>query len=151
MKKDNDKINTLLESNYSKKEKTALYENYILDSTNTTYPLIKKFFTDNGLNIDNYLKYKLQNFESDKKDNGTLKGKSISNSRKEKLYKYVNDMNISYNQKLLIIGTEYKLNNQERTTLANYINNSNLKKQEKLTLYEKMKGFTVYKNETIKW
>ena len=47
MKKDSSKISVLTKSKYTNKEKQALYENYILDSTNTTYPLIKKFFSEN--------------------------------------------------------------------------------------------------------
>lgn len=149
MKKDTSKISVLTKSKYTNKEKQALYENYILDSTNTTYPLIKKFFSENGLNINSYLNYTLQNFESDKKDNGTVKGKSISGSRKKKVYNYINNMDISYTQRLLLIGTQYKLNNTERARLANFVNNSDLSYDEKMTLYGKFKGFKVYKNGTI--
>ena len=149
MKKDSSKISVLTKSKYTNKEKQALYENYILDSTNTTYPLIKKFFSENGLNINSYLNYTLQNFESDKKDNGTVKGKSISGSRKKKVYNYINNMDISYTQRLLLIGTQYKLNNTERARLANFVNNSDLSYDEKMTLYGKFKGFKVYKNGTI--
>ena len=58
-------------------------------------------------------------------------------------------MDISYTQRLLLIGTQYKLNNTERARLANFVNNSDLSYDEKMTLYGKFKGFKVYKNGTI--
>lgn len=61
-------------------------------------------------------------------------------------------MNITREQKLILLGMQYKLSNSERTELANLINKlPNTSKDEKMKLYEKMQGFTVYKNGTIKW
>jgi len=148
---DNDKINLLLDREYSSNTTTALYENCILSSQDETYPLIKQFFTDKGLNINKYLEYKTQGFESDKKDDGTVNGKSISGSKKKKVYDYVADMKISYTQRLLLLGTQYKLEQNQRTTLFNYINSSSLKNSEKLELFGKIQGFTVYKDGTVKW
>lgn len=145
--KTKDKIQVLLDSNYSDKEISALYENYILSSTNKTYSLIK----ESGIDIKEYLKYEQQDFKSDVKDDGTVKGKTVSNSKKTKEYDYVNNMNISYNQKLLILGLSYKLNNAERSKLANYINGFNLNKTKKLEAFSKIKGFTVYKDGRVKW
>lgn len=146
---DSEKIKILLSSNYSQKEKAAIYEKSILSSQDETYPALKKLFTNKGLNINNYLEYKSQKFEANKKDDGTVKGKSVSGTKKKKVYNYVNKMDISYTQKLVLLGTQYKLSNTERNTLANYINNSDLSYDEKMTLYGKFKGFKVYKNGTI--
>jgi len=151
VKNNKEKIKVLTDSNYSNKELTALYENYILSSSDTEYPVIKEIFTNDGLNIKKYLKYKTQDFTSDKEDDGTLSGKTVSGSKKEKVYKYVNNMDITYTQKLLLLGMDYTLNNTEQTTLANYINNSSLSSKEKLDLFGKLKGFTVYKDGTIEW
>ena len=147
MKKDNEKINVLVNANYTDKEKTALYENYILSSTNTTYPLLKK----SGIDIDEYMKYLQQDFKSEKKDNGTTSGKTVAGSAKRKTYEYVNSMNISYEQKLLLLGTQYKLNNAERTKLYNYVKTLDYSQEEMQKVFEKLQGFTVYKNGRVTW
>ena len=97
------------------------------------------------------MKYKQQDFESDKLDDGTLNGKSVSGSAKQKVYNYINGMNISYEEKLILIGSKYKLANAERNKLAQYINTLSLSKQKKLELYGKMKGFTAYKDGRVTW
>lgn len=145
--KDKDKLEILLNSNYSSKEKTAIYENYILSSTNTTYPLLKK----SGIDIDEYMKYLQQDFKSEKKDNGTTSGKTVAGSAKRKTYKYVNSMNISYEQKLLLLGTQYKLNNAERTKLYNYVKTLDYSQEEMQKVFEKLQGFTVYKDGRVTW
>lgn len=145
--KDKDKLEILLNSNYSSKEKTAIYENYILSSTNTTYPLLKK----SGIDIDEYMKYLQQDFKSDKKDNGTTSGKTVAGSAKRKTYEYVNNMNISYEQKLLLLGTQYKLNDTERTKLYNYVKTLDYSQEEMQKVFEKLQGFTVYKDGRVTW
>ena len=147
MKKDNEKINVLVNANYTDKEKTAIYENYILSSTNTTYPLLKK----SGIDIDEYMKYLQQDFKSEKKDNGTTSGKTVAGSAKRKTYEYVNSMNISYEQKLLLLGTQYKLNNAERTKLYNYVKTLDYSQEEMQKVFEKLQGFTVYKDGRVTW
>lgn len=145
--KNKDKIQILLDSKYSDKEITAIYENYIKNAKDTQYDIISK----SGINIKEYLKYKQQEFESDKKEDGTTTGKTISGSKKKKEYSYVNSMNITYEQKLLLLGMNYTLTNKEQTKLANYVNNMKLTKQEKLDIYEKLSGFKVYKNGRVTW
>lgn len=145
--KDKDKLEILLNSNYSSKEKSAIYENYILSSTNTTYPLLKK----SGIDIDEYMKYLQQDFKSEKKDNGTTSGKTVAGSAKIKTYEYVNSMNISYEQKLLLLGTQYKLNNAERTKLYNYVKTLDYSQEEMQKVFEKLQGFTVYKDGRVTW
>lgn len=145
--KDKDKLEILLNSNYSSKEKSAIYENYILSSTNTTYPLLKK----SGIDIDEYMKYLQQDFKSEKKDNGTTSGKTVTGSAKRKTYEYVNSMNISYEQKLLLLGMQYKLNNAERTKLYNYVKTLDYSQEEMQKVFEKLQGFTVYKNGRVTW
>ena len=146
-KKDKDKIQVLINSNYSNNEIKSLYESEIKNKNDVTYDIISK----SGINIKEYLKYKQQEFESDKKDDGTTTGKTVSGSKKTKVYNYVNNMNISYNQKLLLLGLQYNLTSEEKTKLANYVNNMNVSKQDKLDIYEKFSGFTVYKDGRVTW
>ena len=145
--KDKDKIQILLNSNYSTKEITGIYENYIKSSKDSQYDVLNQ----SGIDIKEYLKYKQQEFESDKKEDGTVDGKTVSGSKKRKVYSYVNNMNISYNQKLLLLGMQYSLTNTEKTKLAKYVNNMKISKNEKLDIYEKLSGFTVYKNGRVTW
>lgn len=145
--KNKDKIQILLDSKYSEKEKKAIYENYIISSSDTEYAVMSK----TGINFTEYLKYKQQDFSSDKKDDGTTTGKTVSGSKKTKVYDYINNMNIDYNQKLVLLGTQYTLTSSEKSKLANYINELSIKKDEKLKIYEKLKGFTVYKNGRVTW
>ena len=145
--KEKDKIQILLDSKYTDKQITQIYETYIRNQNEKEYATISK----TGIDIKEYLKYKQQDFESNKKDDGTTKGKTVSGSKKKKVYEYVNNMNITYNQKLLLLGMQYSLKDSEKTKLANYINNLKITKDEKLEIYERVSGFKVYKNGTVKW
>ena len=145
--KDKDKIQILLDSDYTDKQITQIYETYIRNENEKEYATMSK----TGIDIKEYLEYKQQDFESDKKDDGTTTGKTISGSKKKKVYEYVNNMNITYNQKLLLLGMQYSLKDSEKTKLANYINNLDITKDEKLETYERVSGFKVYKNGTVKW
>ena len=145
--KDKDKIQILLDSNYSNKEISSIYENYIKNTKDTQYYIIE----ESGIDIKEYLKYKQQNFESDRKEDGTINGKAISKSKQKKEYEYVNNMKITYNQKLILLGMQYSLTSGEKTKLANYVNDMKLNKKEKLEVYGKLKGFKVYKNGRVTW
>lgn len=150
--KGKDKIQILLDSNYSNSQKTAIYENYIRTKPKENEADLFKVLKQSNINIDEYLKYEQQDFKSDKEDNGTTSGKSVSGSKKKKVYSYVNNMKITKDQKLILLGSQYKLDNNERTELANLINKlPNQTKDEKMKLYGKMKGFTVYKNGKVSW
>lgn len=147
MKKDSEKIDVIVNSNYSNKEKTLLYENYILSKSNTTYPLIKQ----TGIDINEYLRYTQQEFESDKIDNGTTSGKTVSGSSKKKAYEYVNNMNITYEQRLMLLGMRYALTNTEQTRLYNYVTTLDYSQEEMKEVFEKLKGFTVYNDGRVTW
>lgn len=141
------KMNILEKANYSNNIKAEIYSNTIGqkdDNYNTIYK-------NAGININEYLKYKQQDFTSNKKDDGTIKGKSISGSKKNKLFKYVNSMYSSYENRLLLLGTQYKLSSSERNTLFEYVNSLNVNYEDKLEFLGKCKGFTVYKNGTVKY
>lgn len=143
-----EKMNVLANANYSDKTKSSIYSNTIGKEDDSYNKILKK----TNINISEYLKYKQQDFESDKKDDGTLNGKAISNSKKTKVYNYVNNMNINYDSKLLLIGMQYKLTSSEMGKVVKIIDNlPDTTKDEKLKIYDRMQGFKVYKNGTIKW
>ncbi len=144
--KDKEKIQIVIDSSYSNQEKLALYENYI-NSKDSVLPIVKSA----NININEYLKYKTQDFSADKEDDGTIKGKTISGSKKEKVYNYIENMNITYMQKLMLYGMEYTLSDNEQGQIANYINSLNKTKSEKLDMLSKFQGTTIYKDGSFKY
>ena len=148
--KTNDKIQILLESKYTDKEIVSIYENYIKSENDSEYEVLNKLNVNN--NIKEYLKYKQQEFKSDYKEDGTDKGKPISGSEKQKVYEYVNKSKFTYNQRLLILGMKYKLTDSEREKVYNIVDsNTKLTVKEKLEIYKKFKGFTVYKDGRVSY
>lgn len=149
LEKDKEKKQILSESNYSLTTKEIIYKNTFGKEDD----LYNNVLAKNKIDINEYLKYKLQDFESDKEDDGTKQGKSVSGSKKEKVYKYVNNMNITRQQKLAILGTQYKLNRNEQKELYEYINKIPRQTQEeKLNIFSKYSSnFTIYKNNTMSY
>lgn len=148
--KSRDKIELLLKGNYTNKEKTAIFENFIAPKNDKEYKELMKY-TD--VNIKEYLEYKTQNFQSDIEDNGTTTGNPINGSKKEKVVNYVEKMNIPYEQKLLLLGKRYKLTNGEMRVVSQYINDlyssQTINATERLKMFENLQGFTAYKDGRI--
>lgn len=154
MKKDNEKLGVLVNSNYTNKEKQALYENYIKSTTDAKYDIVK---TVNNFNISTYLEYKLASsndqFKADKKDDGTVSGKTISGSAKNKKYDYIINMkNTPYMQKVIMFGLENTPSKSDKATIVNYISSLPGKtNKEKLEILDEFSWITIYKNGTIKY
>lgn len=148
-----DKIQILLDSTYSNKEIGAIYENYIKAEKDTEYDII---VNNAKVNIKTYLKFKQQEFESDKKDDGTLNGKTVSKSKQKKLIEYLNKIHankeITGNQSLLLYAIHgYATTSSQKKQLVNYVQSLSLKRNEKLKLFDKFSGFTVYKDGRVKY
>lgn len=140
------KCKLLRQSELSNKDKATIYE-MDLGKNDTTYQQLKS----TRIKIDEYLKYKEANLKADRVDDGTINGKAVSGSLKAKKVAFINNMNITYEQKLLLLGKDYKLSTQERRYLANYINGLKMTGKEKLDLYGSLKGFKVYKDGRVTW
>ena len=152
MHKNEEKLKVLVDGNYSAKTKEIIYENNIKSSTDKKYDIVKC----SGLNINEYLKYKLEDsnksFSSDKKDDGTIKGKSITNSAKTKKYNYINSMNGTYTQKAILFGLESTPTKTDKQTIVNYITSLPGKsKQEKLDMLGEFNWITLYKDGTFRY
>lgn len=151
--KNKDKISILIKNNYTNKEKQAIYENYIKSKTDNKYEIVKA----TGLNINSYLKYKLaesnNEFASDKKDDGTVKGKSVTNSAKNKKYNYINSMqNTTYIQKAVLFGLEYSPEKTDKNTIVNYITSLPGKTdKEKLDMLSEFSWIKIYKDGTFSY
>lgn len=147
VEKSEEKIKILEETDIPLKSKSSIYTNTVGKSDDFYSNVLK----ESNININEYLKYKQQKFESDKKDDGTLEGKTVTNSKKKKVYNYVNNMNITYNQKLLILGKQYKLSDSEQKKLYQYINSiPGQTSEEKLEIFKMYtNNFQIYKNGTM--
>lgn len=146
--KKRDKIQILLDSEYSNKEKVTIYENYIKSDSDLEYKAISK----TNINFDEYLKYKQQEFISDKQDDGSLNGKTVNKSKQKKVEQYLNSIDITDNQRLLLYAMNgYSMTSSQKKQLAEYTNNLNLSKEDKLRVFDKFSGFKVYKDGRVTW
>ena len=148
--KDSEKLEVLANSKYNEKTKKAIYENS-LGKKDTKYDIVKESFTGSGLNMSKYLQYKAQEFKADKKDDGTVNGKSITGSKKDKVFDYIDSIKgATYTQKLILYALEYRPRNaSDREIVENYVRNMpNRTVKEKLEIMSKFAGVTVYKNNS---
>ena len=148
--KDSEKLEVLANSKYDEKTKKAIYENS-LGKKDTKYDIVKGSFTGSGLNMSKYLQYKAQEFKADKKNDGTVNGKSITGSKKDKVFDYINSIKgATYTQKLILYALEYKpSSSSDREIVENYVRNlPNKTAKEKLEIMSKFAGVTVYKNDS---
>lgn len=89
-------------------------------------------------NVYDYYIFKSQEFTSDKDKNG----KTISGSKKKKIIKYINSMNISaVNKAILIKFNNYSVEGSDKK-IINYINSQNLTKEEKSKILTEL-GYTI--------
>jgi hypothetical protein len=148
--KDSEKLEVLANSKYNEKTKKAIYENS-LGKKDTKYDIVKESFTGSGLNMSKYLQYKAQEFKADKKDDGTVNGKSITGSKKDKVFDYIDSIKgATYTQKLILYALEYKpSSSSDREIVENYVRNMpNRTVKEKLEIMSKFAGVTAYKNNS---
>ncbi len=145
--KDSEKLEILANSKYDEKTKKAIYENS-LGKKDTKYDIVKESFTGSGLNMSKYLQYKAQEFKADKKDDGTVNGKSITGSKKDKVFDYIDSIKgATYTQKLILYALEYKpSSSSDREIVENYVRNMpNRTVKEKLEIMSKFAGVTLNK------
>lgn len=119
--------------------------------------------TENSLNAYNNIRYfngyaivggkfyntyatDLQNITSDKDANG----KTITNSRKEKVADYINNLNIPYGDKIILYKSEYKGDDTYNAEIVDYLNNrDDISYEEMVTILHAL-GFTV-KGDRATW
>lgn len=133
------KNEVLLDANYSDKVKSVLY-------TNTTgkEDSLYNILSNGNIDINEYLEYKIKDskdeFSADKDKNGN----SISGSSKKKVYNYVNNNITGVGNRLIILGSQYKLQNSERQALTDYINKTVTNNSDRLEIFKKLsKNYTV--------
>ena len=141
-----DKAEYLYNANMSEKAKTVIYETSVLtgfddEKKYKDYKTVKAA----GVDINSWLSYSKQEFKADKNSSG----KSISGSRKNKVLKYINSLNLSIPQKAIMLRTEYPSEDKYNKQIINYVSNLSLSREEKVEIFENI-GMTV-KNNRVYW
>ena len=136
--KKQDIIGEIINTNLTDDAKMSLYQDTYKDK-------FSNYATELGFDADTYLEYKAQDFSADKDKNG----KSISGSKKRKVFDYVNSMDIPYEQKLLLVKSEYNSFNDNNVEIIEYIENSGMSYDDKMDLYKTL-GFKI-DGDTISW
>lgn len=135
-----DIIGVIKGTNLTDDQKAFLYDRYYA-STETLNAV-----TTLGIDFDSYLDYESQEFEADKDEDG----KSISGSKKKKVFDYINSMDIDFEQKLVLAKLQYNSYDEYNHDLINYLNESDLTYEEEVELLKKM-GFEVDSEGNITW
>ena len=89
----------------------------------------------------------LYDIKADKDENG----KSISGSRKEKVFDYINGLNADYGEKIILFKSEYPADDTYNYEIIDYLNSrDDISREEMETILKKL-GFTVYKDGRVEW
>jgi len=129
------KSNGISYNDYSKSKESKEAYDWAYNNPNS-YTLSKTITDD----VVSYKKYKedIDNIKADK----TKSGKTISGSRKKKVVSYINKLDLSYEQKLVLFKSIYKSDKKNNKKIVNYINNMDMTVEEKYTALEKL-GYKV--------
>ena len=88
----------------------------------------------------------LYDIKADKDENG----KSISGSRKEKVIEYINNLDATYEEKIILFKSEYPSDDTYNYEIIEYLNNKeDLTYEERITIFAEL-GFTV-KDGYVYW
>ena len=136
--KKQDIIGDIINTNLNDEAKMSLYQDTYKDK-------FSNYATDLGFDADTYLEYKAQDFSADKDRNG----KSISGSKKRKVFDYINSMDVPYEQKLILAKSEYNSFNDNNYEIIEYIENTGMDYDERIELYKAL-GFKV-DGDSISW
>lgn len=93
------------------------------------------------------LSSELYDIKADKDENG----KSISGSRKEKVFDYINNLDLDFEQKVMLAKLEYPSYDEYNYEIIEYLNNREDINYEQMVSILTELGFTVKKDGTITW
>ena len=141
------KSNEDLTSSEKKKEISEYLINAKLNDKQLAYLYDKYYSSEKVLDsllsanipIKEFIKFNSQEFTTDYYDNG----KAITNSRKNKVINYVNNLNLTIPQKAMLIKLEYSSYTGYDNQIVNYINNMKYSKFEKASILKSF-GFDNY-------
>ena len=121
-------------------KKSYLYSKYY--SSENTLEVVQNA----RIPVKEFIKYNTEEFESSYYSNG----KAVPNSRKNKVIKYINSLNLSIPQKALLIKMEYNSYNKYDKQIVEYLNKQNINFLDKATIVKRA-GFTEYNKQIINY
>lgn len=137
------KNKVLLDSNYSSTTKSIIYAN-----TTGKDDSLYNILNNGNININEYLDYKIRDSKDEFSADKNSDGETISGSSKKKVYNYVNNNITGVGNRLIILGNQYKLQDNEKYALTEYINTIYRKTEDRLEVYKRLtKNYTVKNGE----
>ena len=99
--------------------------------------------------FDNYKSYidDISKITGDKNSNG----KTIPNSKKEKIINYIDNLNEDYGSKIVLYKMTYPNDNSYNYDIVEYLNNkNNITKQQEMDILKYL-GMTIDDDDTVRW
>jgi hypothetical protein len=134
MNKESEKMTAIEKSNLSKTSKRAVYI--------ATVGNDDEFYPVTDIDIDEYLRYKTANIQGVKGSNG----KTINGTKKQAQLDYINNNISGYENRLLLMGKDYKLSRSQQQDLSAYIDTLD-NAEELYTMFDK--NFTVKSSSSL--
>ena len=128
----------LIDSDLTNKQLAYLYGNYYSSDK------VLNALVQSNIPIKEYIKFNSETFESDY----YINGKTVPNSRKNKVIKYINSLNLSIPQKAMLIKMEYSSFKQYDNQIVKYVNNIDCSSYDKKVILKTI-GFTSYDKDII--
>lgn len=102
-----------------------------------------------GNGVKEYRQYTSELYEI--KSDKDSKGNSISGSRKQKVLDYINNLDIDYGAKCILLKSEYKTEDNYNTAIVDYLNSrDDISREEMITILEEL-GATIDENGYVYW
>ena len=128
----------LIDSDLNNEQLAYLYGSYYSSDK------VLNALVQSNIPIKEYIKFNSETFESDYYTNG----KTVPNSRKNKVIKYINSLNLSIPQKAMLIKMEYSSFKQYDNQIVKYVNNIDCSSYDKKIILKTI-GFTSYDKDII--
>lgn len=128
----------LIDSDLNNEQLAYLYGNYYSSDK------VLNALVQSNIPIKEYIKFNSETFESDYYANG----KTVPNSRKNKVIRYINSLNLSIPQKAMLIKMEYSSFKQYDNQIVKYVNNIDCSSYDKKVILKTI-GFTSYDKDII--
>lgn len=125
-------INAIINTNVNKEAKAYLYGKYYGN------PETINSIVNSGINFNEYLKFVRTEYTSDKDSDGD----TIKNSRKNKIFKAINNLKLTKLEKAMLMRTEYTSFDDYNYEIFQYVNKLSLTKSEKQAIFETL-GFEI--------
>lgn len=134
-------INQIKNTNLTDDQKYYLYDRYY--ASTDTLEVLKSVH----ISSDAYLDYASQTFTADKDEDG----KTISGSKKTKVFDYINSMDLEFEQKVILAKMQYNSYDEYNYEIVDYLNNiETISYEEEVEILKKL-GFEVSADGTVSW